>query len=886
MEVITPTQGLTRRVAHHYAEWRAAQGDKVWDRPQVLSWGVWCRREWYRIAWSVDPPCVLLNPSQQRYIWRCIIEDSQVGKALLSCTATVAVALRTYRTVREYRLNPGRESPLGIAGSNEDTAAFRQWFMAYEDWLVQHRAVDMDSLADRIVEAIQSHGVAVDRCLCHYGFVTLNPQQARLFEVLQAAGVSTKPRVSSARKARSWQLSCATPRHEIRAAARWARSLLSKEPNARIGILSMDLQAQRALLKRELGLILHPQSCARFREDESSPFSVSLGLPLADHGMVRDALNILQLAVDGLSPSRVSAVLLASWMSGSVEEQDMRARLDVKLRFQNRPFVKLGTLIHYSNDESSTACPILHQRLLRLYQKRSKTPKTQTIAKWIQTFSRWLHGVDWPTEGQLSSVAFQLFEAWQETLEECASLNDLAPAMDAHNALAYLGRSLQERSFQAETADAPVQLMGLAGSVGMGFDYIWWLGLHDQAWPEAARPDPFLTFPEQKAVRLHWATPRLQYEHALRCTRALQQACTGMVFSHALQDGERILRPSPLIADASALPEVDILAQERDYRHEIMDSRYCQEVLEQAVPWQRGKTTVSGGATLLQDQALCPFRAFSRHRLRARNPEDQDLTIVDHLMRGTIAHEVMENIWQQLGGREALGEADATGLSEDVNSVIQQVVTEVLEVWKKKQPTLFRGVFLRCETQRIEAMLRRFLEHEKQRPLFSVLNVEQRVEVEFAGLPLTLQVDRVDRLADGSRMILDYKTGKVDIKKWQGERPEEPQLPLYALIMEDMAEAPVSAVAFATLRRGEEGFTGLAKDADVLPGELASKALQSKDFTTQMREWRQVLSGLVRDFQAGHATLSPKSDDVCRRCDLHALCRIHDQCGAEVSTDR
>ncbi len=73
---------------------------------------------------------------------------------------------------------------------------------------------------------------------------------------------------------------------------------------------------------------------------------------------------------------------------------------------------------------------------------------------------------------------------------------------------------------------------------------------------------------------------------------------------------------------------------------------------------------------------------------------------------------------------------------------------------------------------------------------------------------MTIVPDRSTRLADGSRMVIDYKTGIPKLSQWFGDRPDEPQLPLYAL-----AESDVAAVAFAQIRKGDARFPGIAAEA-------------------------------------------------------------------------
>ena len=99
-------------------------------------------------------------------------------------------------------------------------------------------------------------------------------------------------------------------------------------------------------------------------------------------------------------------------------------------------------------------------------------------------------------------------------------------------------------------------------------------------------------------------------------------------------------------------------------------------------------------------------------------------------------------------------------------------------------------------------------------------------------------------------MILDYKTGLVSKKSWDGDRPDEPQLPIYAIT----ANPTPTKVAFAQVRRGA--------------CELVSAPVPVED-------WRTVITGLVDELRAGVATVEPKDNGKpCAYCHLHTLCRI------------
>jgi RecB family exonuclease len=151
-----------------------------------------------------------------------------------------------------------------------------------------------------------------------------------------------------------------------------------------------------------------------------------------------------------------------------------------------------------------------------------------------------------------------------------------------------------------------------------------------------------------------------------------------------------------------------------------------------------------------------------------------------------------------------------------------------------------------------------------------VLATEGQREAGLGVLKLSLRLDRVDQLASGERVVIDYKTGRAAVPSMLGERPDEPQLPLYLTV----AEQDAAAVAFAQVRAGDMKFVGLAREAGLVPGTKAPVA----GWEAQRTAWRAELERLAGEFAAGIAAVDPKRlAHTCRLCDLHSLCRIHER---------
>jgi len=144
------------------------------------------------------------------------------------------------------------------------------------------------------------------------------------------------------------------------------------------------------------------------------------------------------------------------------------------------------------------------------------------------------------------------------------------------------------------------------------------------------------------------------------------------------------------------------------------------------------------------------------------------------------------------------------------------------------------------------------------RPEFMVVEREVKRPVDAGGLRLEVKADRIDELSSGGYVILDYKTSdKPSLKDWDGDRPDAPQLPLYAV----KSERQVSGVYFAKL----------------VPHQIALLGYGADELAQCLPEWTRVVDQLGASFLRGDAAVNPKNAaKTCALCDLHSLCRIAD----------
>jgi RecB family exonuclease len=180
------------------------------------------------------------------------------------------------------------------------------------------------------------------------------------------------------------------------------------------------------------------------------------------------------------------------------------------------------------------------------------------------------------------------------------------------------------------------------------------------------------------------------------------------------------------------------------------------------------------------------------------------------------------------------------------------------------------------------------VEADRVRAAFVVEQVEQPFTGRIGPLTLEFRPDRVDRLADGSLAVIDYKTGAdAEVKAWLDERPRLPQLPAY---VQALGADRVSAVAFARVRSGETGYTGVARDAGLFAGlrEPGSAGLLKSyaSWAELQGAWRRRLESLAAEYAGGEARLAPDPGHACEYCHLGALCRIAETDAARAVEER
>ncbi len=871
--VVTPNQRLSLVLQRDFGERQAASGKVLWESADILPWSGFLERASQETRYSdVAPLPLLLAPAQSHALWENLLRNSPNGEALLAVAEAARLAHEAWQLTITWRLQPLLRS----ATLNEDSKALLEWAPRYERALQRNGLMDAVDLADRLLPLLADGRFKTPRMLIAYGFDSFTPQQSDFLAGLQQAGCEVLLANPSAITSRVLRLPCADAEQEILRAAAWARTRL-EAGNSRIGIVVPDLAARRAAVVRIFSATMAPDYALPGAAARVLPFNLSLGESLAVYPLVNTALLLLELAGRDIEFERASRVLRSPFIAGGEAERSSRALLDAELRRHAEPSVTLerlrGMVARHGAD-----CTQLSRRLTVLAEfRRSRLFGAQAPSLWARAFSEALASAGFPGERALDSVEYQTLKRWHDLVAGFAALDRVVPRMGYAEALARLRRMAGDILFQPESPAVPIQILGVLETSGLTFDCLWVMGLGDENWPPPQRPNPFLPLAVQRAAGVPQSSPADALAAARGVTARWCAAAPEVVLSHPLQEDDRELCPSSLISDMPAA-EAEI-ATYPEYRAAIHDLRIMEILVDDAAPPLGDDGQVArGGSGLLKDQAACPFRACALHRLHAVAPQAPHAGL-DALERGTLIHNVLAKVWSRLRTSDALRAMDG----EELDAVLDSAADSAMERIRRDRPTALSGRFAEIEKRRLTGLCRAWLEEDRKRGAFAVLAVEDKRGMTIGGLRLNARLDRVDEMADGRRIVLDYKTGIANAGAMLGERPEEPQLPLYLVA----AEPDAAAVAFAQVRTGNMAYVGLARDGDMLPGVKAYAESRHSDQHPQWPDlvaaWHADLERIARQFASGISTVDPKRyPQTCQFCDLQPFCRIRERLGEPI----
>jgi ATP-dependent helicase/nuclease subunit B len=859
--VVTASERAARSLTVAFNRSRRAEGLTAWLAPNIRDWNSFVRDEWNER--NLDSRLVLTS-LQEHSLWAAIVTAAAPKAARLAGARDrlAALAMEAHGLICAYA--PQLLNKKARSTWDQDAAAFSDWLSRFDEICRVNSLISAARLPLELTQVLKQD--STERApLLLAGFDRILPTQQELYD---AWGDCTP--VSLGETAMQIKFHQSTdPASELAACAIWCKERLAANPDERLLVVTQDVHGRRGEIERAfLRFACEGRSAAA----ASSVFELSLGIPLSKIALARGMGLLLHWLTESIEEHELDWLLSTGQIAASPGES---VALTAFMRALRRKDMQRThwTLVEFLRQKPGAELPAAWVARVTQAQRRlqefARRPQS-TIAA-AELVPELLEIAGWPGVRPLTSAEFQARRRWQQTVDDCASLGFNGRPIEWKEFLAVLDRAVNETLFAPESQNTPILIAGPAESAGLAADAIWFLGATEEAWPANGATHPLLPLSAQRAAGMPHASPRLDWELADAVTRRLLASAPEVHFSYATQNEGVEARPSRILEQLAGAPQplsVALAAPEIPPPLAVSFEDASQ------IPFPAGDAP--GGSATLTAQSQCPFKAFATARLGAQSwePAETGLTAKE---RGQLLHDVLHSVWS--GPPHGIRSQEELLAVRVLNSFVADHVRRVFatKLPLRAMETMPQG-YLALEEIRLIKLVTEWLDYERTRIPFIVLDTEQKTSVSVAGLPLTLRLDRIDRLIDNSLFVIDYKSGNPNPNSWDLPRPDDVQLPLYANFGRDPDSSIIGGLVFAKIRAGETEFSGKVRYAKAtlradLRGNanLVKKPLDSE----QLAAWKQYIENLALDFLAGCAVVNPRDyPDTCERCGLQVVCRV------------
>ncbi len=836
--LLTANKRLSNKITNIHHDYQLKLKNAAWKSLDALPLVNWLERCYESV--QLGNPAkhdLLLNDFQEYIIWQKIIQNES-AYALLNISETARLAQKAWQLLNQYQINLNTPQ----LNENPDNEQFILWAKQFKEYCHKQNFLDIANLTNTITQRFEQHYLTVPHEIHLIGFIELTPDVNHLFDVLSAQDCSIHLYQLKGTSTTTQTVSLTSIDDEIITLARWAKHLALHEPHASIGCIVPKLNDHRAKIER-----VFTDVC-----QSDITFNLSSGTALFDEPMIYTGLTILSMIHRDIPLENISHLLRSPFLAKAEEHITNRAQLETAIRKLKNPTYTLTQLIHLSILNETD----LAQYLKTFQQLLNNSHQTYFPSACMKLFSQLLSTLGWPGERTLNSREYQTLEHWKKLLNECVTLDVvLHDTWTPAEALTQLKQRTTRTLFQPQTIEAPIQILGMLESTDLSFTHLWVMELDDLHWPPPAKPNPLLPISLQRQYNMPHASAERELAFCELMISRFQQQANTVIFSHSTQLDDKPLQPSLLLHDFN-----DITIQQLNLTALPLSPTpvRLESVTDEQAPIINDQEKIAGGTSIFKLQAACPFRAFAQIRLHADAIDEPSINF-NAKERGSLLHTALELLWRHIQSHQHLMQLTPAELKSLIKKNIHRAVQKQLK--NRHIPTHL----IELEQKRAYTLLIQWFELEKARHAFTVVSQENWDHTQIGPLKIRLRMDRIDCTADQQYIVIDYKSGKTNINTWFGDRPDEPQLPLYAVY----SHYPIDAISFAQLCADEITFKTASKQQNILPND------KQIEWDKQCIEWKQTLEKLAQDFYTGNAQVDPKNKhQTCRYCQLKTLCRV------------
>ncbi len=317
--ILTPNQRLTNTLQKALEEYHTSTGNHAFIPPTLISFSQFIRQLWK--SYIFISPRKLLSNDEEEWLWRSIINKSEISKGLLNAHQTSSLVQAAWHHLTQWRLNS--DHFFNEIQNNESLYFFTEWSENFTTLCSKRNFI-----AESSVIEIYANNPSFIQSLPYknfyfYHFIEMTPLQEHFIASLKQQQKTVTLIEQQPINQTFARFELETPAEEMLAMATWAKEKYTENKNARIGCVIPTLHQKREEVLRTFKTVFKSQT---------PPIDISAGILLSEFTLIQHMLLIMALLEPTFDYEIFSTYLRSAYFGNSEEEMAARHLLDIELR--------------------------------------------------------------------------------------------------------------------------------------------------------------------------------------------------------------------------------------------------------------------------------------------------------------------------------------------------------------------------------------------------------------------------------------------------------------------------------------------------------------------------------------------------------------------------
>jgi DNA helicase II / ATP-dependent DNA helicase PcrA len=458
----------------------------------------------------------------------------------------------------------------------------------------------------------------------------------------------------------------------------------------------------------------------------------------------------------------------------------------------------------------------------------------------------------------------ELFSFLNQLYQKMKTMEETEPDLRLGEFLAAINLELEAGetgSLKLDFADSDtVKIMTVHGAKGLEFKYVFMVNLVDKKFPTISRSEK-ISIPDAIVREKLTDSPDAHLEEERRLFYVAATRAKDELYLTGAKDygGARAKKPSRFIAEmglaSEIVPEI-LLSEKNEFLRDLHYLNTRELVPVEKTAAEKYPLPDKFSFSQLAAYSTCPLQYKYAFILKVPASTDKASLIFGRVLHNTLYNFLLPLLSERqilqgdlFAGLEAAASKAAKKKAEENLLSEKRLLELYAEFWQAD------GYASKEEREKYKVKgreaLKKFIAAYKADAAQEILFLEKKFSFKVGTDVIKGAIDRVDKLADGTLEVVDYKTGK---NKEKLEFKDKRQLILYQLFLEEFLGVKVSILSYYYLESGEKrSFTATEKDITKLRTEILAEIAAIKE----------------RNF-------APTPSPMCQFCDFNSICEFRE----------